>query len=277
MIETQRVKSCEAFSGCDMETKNKARLIVVVLLAFACLSACAKKEACVIAKSGLRIRSEAGVKSEHLSTIPYKEVVKVLDKKSDSKTIGGKKGYWTLVRWNKEKGWAFGGFLRKGNCVSLHEAANEGDIKRVKLLISQKANINAKDKKYRRSPLHWAVVEGHTEIAKLLLAKGAKVNAIDKKYSRSPLHWAVIEGRTEIAKLLLAKGAELNAIDKKYNWTPLHWAAFWGRTEIVKLLLSNNETNVNAKDKYGLTPLQWAVDMGHTKIVKLLKKRATTM
>ena len=66
---------------------------------------------------------------------------------------------------------------------AIHDAAKEGNLERVKFLISKGAKVNARDKK-GFTPLHWAVGKGHTEIAELLISKGAKVNAGEIKRAK---------------------------------------------------------------------------------------------
>jgi hypothetical protein len=51
----------------------------------------------------------------------------------------------------------------------LHRAANEGNIERVRSLISSGANINAKAGRYARTPLYEAAYYGHKDIVALLV------------------------------------------------------------------------------------------------------------
>ncbi len=57
----------------------------------------------------------------------------------------------------------------------LHEAAANGEIERVKLLISEGADVNVKCND-GQTPLHYAARRGHKEIVEVLLAHGADVN-----------------------------------------------------------------------------------------------------
>ena len=71
---------------------------------------------------------------------------------------------------------------------SLHEAAADGDIEQVKLLISKGADINSKDKG-GNIPLHYAVKAGKIEVVQLLIEAGADINVKDNR-DRTPLHMA---------------------------------------------------------------------------------------
>ena len=91
--------------------------------------------------------------------------------------------------------------------ISIHEAAEKGDIKAVKQHLTAGTDVNAKNK-YGVTPLHWATDKGHKEIAELLIAKGADVNAMKNKYSKTPLDWAIDFKHTELANLLRQHGGK---------------------------------------------------------------------
>ena len=116
---------------------------------------------------------------------------------------------------------------------SLHKAAAAGDIEQVKKLISEGANIDAKDKQ-GRTPLHNAAANGRMEVAELLIEKGANVNALHNS-GGTPLHVAVNGGHKEIVELLITKGADIN-VKNRAGSTPLNNAMNRGYTEIVELL-----------------------------------------
>ena len=90
--------------------------------------------------------------------------------------------------------------------MSLHQASAVADIDQLKLLISQGADVNAKDQ-YGLTPLHWAAGYGHKDIAELLLANNADVNIKDNK-GRTALQVAQEHGKTQIVEMLLKHGAE---------------------------------------------------------------------
>ncbi|TET85145.1 MAG: hypothetical protein E3J37_02540, partial [Anaerolineales bacterium] len=89
----------------------------------------------------------------------------------------------------------------------LEEVVVSGDVEGVRLLISQGADVNARNEGSYRTPLYWAAMEGHRDIVELLLAHDAEVNA----GRITALHYAAKEGHKEIAELLIAKGADVNA------------------------------------------------------------------
>nr|XP_028593175.1 ankyrin repeat domain-containing protein 12 isoform X1 [Podarcis muralis]XP_028593176.1 ankyrin repeat domain-containing protein 12 isoform X1 [Podarcis muralis]XP_028593177.1 ankyrin repeat domain-containing protein 12 isoform X1 [Podarcis muralis]XP_028593178.1 ankyrin repeat domain-containing protein 12 isoform X1 [Podarcis muralis] len=86
----------------------------------------------------------------------------------------------------------------------LHTAAIRGDIKQVKELISQGANVNVKDFA-GWTPLHEACNAGYYDVAKVLIAAGADVNTqgLDDD---TPLHDSASSGHRKIVKLLLRHG-----------------------------------------------------------------------
>ena len=124
-----------------------------------------------------------------------------------------------------------------GLSISIHKAAEEGNIEVVKQHLAAGTDVNAKDSA-RWTPLFYAAVGGHKEIVELLLASGADVNAKDVN-GGTPLHIAAFRDQKETAKLLIAKGADVNAKmvsgAKKGN-TPLDAANETGNTEIADLL-----------------------------------------
>lgn len=56
------------------------------------------------------------------------------------------------------------------------------------------------------TPLHFAAQAGHKQLAQLLISNGANVNAKDE-HAVTPLHYAASEGQKELAELLIATDA----------------------------------------------------------------------
>src|SRR5690348_3707508 len=91
-------------------------------------------------------------------------------------------------------------------------AVRKGDTARVKALLAQGADVNAKSP-YGATGLFFAADRGNMEIIKILLDHGADVNVKDTFYGATALTWAAEKERVEIIKLLLAKGATAGADD----------------------------------------------------------------
>jgi ankyrin repeat protein len=96
--------------------------------------------------------------------------------------------------------------------ISIHEAAEDGNLEAVKQHLAAGTDVNTKGDDHDETPLHDAADWGHKEIAELLIAKGSNVNA-KAGGGVTPLHWAAQQGQNEIVQLLIAKGADVNARD----------------------------------------------------------------
>jgi ankyrin repeat protein len=90
--------------------------------------------------------------------------------------------------------------------ISIHDAAESGNIEAVKHHIAAGADVNAKGFK-GMTPLHYAAYKGRKEIAELLIANGADVNTKDEE-ERTPLDFAINKNHTEIADLLRKHGGK---------------------------------------------------------------------
>ena len=94
--------------------------------------------------------------------------------------------------------------------ISIHEAAEKGDLEAIKQHIAAGTNINSTNGKDGETPLHRAITRGQTEAVKLLIEKGCDINIGRSKDGDTPLDMAESRGRTKSAKLLRDKGAKRN-------------------------------------------------------------------
>jgi hypothetical protein len=155
----------------------------------------------------------------------------------------------------------------KSKNKELLEASEKGDVEKVKKLLKEGADLNAKNW-FGWTPLHLAAYNGHIEVVKLLIEKGANVNA--RNNGDTPLHLAAENGHIEVVKLLIEKGANVNAKGSS-GWTPLHEAANDGHIEVVRLLLEHG-AEPNIKDVWGKTAIDLAREEGYFDIVELIEK-----
>jgi ankyrin repeat protein len=150
------------------------------------------------------------------------------------------------------------GTAHRGDGDLLYNAVAVADIEEVKRLITQGADVNARNR-FGDTPLRRAAYEGHTQVVELLINRGANVNTRNGSLGTA-LHGAAHAGVAEIAALLLNHGANVNARNK-LGKTPLHYAVEARASEVVELLIKNR-ARVEARDKGGNTPLNYTASSG---------------
>jgi len=98
--------------------------------------------------------------------------------------------------------------MSRNKLKTLHDAARDGDIDQVQLLLSQGANVNEKNR-MGWTPLHTAIRNRRLALIEPLIAKGADINAADNR-GQTPLMAAIYIGQKDAVELLIAKGADVN-------------------------------------------------------------------
>ena len=127
-----------------------------------------------------------------------------------------------------------------------------------------------------RTLLHDAAGEGEVEIVELLLDMGAGKFSQDDK-APSPLYCVANEcsapGASEIVRILLRRDSgSVNAAYGVKRCTPLHMAARRGNLEVISALLDGG-AEIEARDSVGETPLRRAVNCNKVEAVRLLLAR----
>ena len=143
-------------------------------------------------------------------------------------------------------------------------AADRGDAARVKKLIAQGANVNAKDEK-QDSAFLIASANGHTEVVKLALVAGADLKSTNR-YGGTGLIPACHHGHLETVRLLLTTKIDVNHVNR-LGWTALLEAVVLGNggpnhTAIVAALVKAG-ADPNVKDRQRMTALAHARQRGY--------------
>jgi len=150
--------------------------------------------------------------------------------------------------------------------ASIHNAARNGNLNRVRALLNSGANINTRDNVGQTALIH-AATPGHLEVVRLLLNRGANINTRDDEEGGTALIYAASSGQLPLVKLLLNRGANVNARDISRESALMH-VAYSGHLPVVRLLLKRgantngilnnprmraNVKNAIMKHKAGLT------------------------
>ncbi|MDX2226681.1 MAG: ankyrin repeat domain-containing protein [Verrucomicrobiae bacterium] len=128
------------------------------------------------------------------------------------------------------------------NFVSPHDgrtalivAASNNAVELIHTLLSNKADIEAKDRQ-GRTALLWAIATSNTNSAYALMQRGANRNAVNPEDGLTALGLAVHKNLSGIIGPLLDSGAD-PLIKDKQGLTPVEIAFHLGRFEIMEMIL----------------------------------------
>ena len=197
----------------------------------------------------------------------------------------------------------------KDSTGPLIQAAREGFLSLIKLLIKRGVDLHEEKDSAGRTPLMWAAYKGHTSVVRFLLEQGVDINA-QSQSGRIALMWAIAGGRLNIVRLLVKSGADLNLRDNNAKVKALTWARvkkLYGADYLlsqavgdgsleeikkkydshrdmrlinalaseeqrgkVKFLLAKNDFDPYAEDDRGWTALMWAMEQNYIEEAKEL-------
>jgi len=151
--------------------------------------------------------------------------------------------------------------------VPLGTAVEQGDLSRLRALIAQKVDPNAR-RVDGTTALHAAVHADRLDMVQALLAAGATAAAADR-YGVTPLYLACLNGNADIVARLLDAGVDPNTADPTGE-TALMTAARTGIPAAIRALLDRG-ARVDARDpEFQQTALMIASREGHAAAVRLL-------
>jgi ankyrin repeat protein len=119
--------------------------------------------------------------------------------------------------------------------------------------------------------LHAAAEEGNIDTVKSLLERGMDINARNTG-NQTPLDRPAAKGNVDAVRSLIEQGAEVDSRATE-GWTPLHEACRFGHLEVSRILLDRDGANVNARKQGYWTPIHFSITNGYLEIVKLLLER----
>jgi len=132
-------------------------------------------------------------------------------------------------------------FLVLWNCgtqgADIHQAIWDGDFAKVKAMLKENPDLAGSRDENGSMPLHAAAFTGQTNMVELLLSYKADVNA-KNRYGYAPLRDAAAKGQVGRPLYCWRITRTLNAGDNA-GVTALHVAAEEGQTEVARLLLEH--------------------------------------
>ena len=151
----------------------------------------------------------------------------------------------------------------------LHEAAESGDVDKVRKLIEGgRYSVDCVDGN-GWTPLHKAASRGHVDVVRVLVSEfSANANACTGN-GDTPLHLAASSGHLDVVRVFVSDSkADVNACAQSGE-TPLHLASYRGHLDVVRVLVSEFSANANACTSNGDTPLHLAASSGHLDVVRV--------
>jgi len=138
--------------------------------------------------------------------------------------------------------------------TALIEAADEGSLTSMKLLLKADADINYYWGQDSPTAISMAASEGHLECLRLLVENGADINGISK--SIPPLHIAAAEGKRGIIDYLISQKVDLDKKDVAGRTALMYGAAEGQKHTVIKLLEAGADKSI--MDSNGSTAKSYA-------------------
>lgn len=137
-------------------------------------------------------------------------------------------------------------------------------------LLSNGADINARDRAGATPLMHAIARKGNDSMVKLLILSGANINAKNNRGYTPLMIAAQTPDTEELIRLLLLKGASVNDV-AEYGLTALIIASQNGASPAVISSLIAKGADINAKTYSGATALTLARKSGFKKVVRALE------
>jgi len=146
-------------------------------------------------------------------------------------------------------------------------AAHWNDVATAGLLIRAQADANLAND-FGMTPLSRACTNGSAALVELLLSSGANPNTRIAT-GETPIMTCASTGNVDAVRALIARGADVNAKEPAQNQDALMWAASERHPDVVRLLVEAG-ANTQSHTKKGFTALHFAAREGDIDTVRQL-------
>ena len=103
----------------------------------------------------------------------------------------------------------------------LFKAIEKGDVETVEKLISKGVSLNVHGGSLNVTPLHYSASTNNAKLAELLITNKADIDARDED-NQTPLHTAAYNNSSEVAEVLLKKKSKLQSKGCRWRDTSSH-------------------------------------------------------
>lgn len=141
----------------------------------------------------------------------------------------------------------------------LHRAAHEGDVETLERLVSDGADLNARDGA-GRTPAHVAAFASNDTALQALAAAGADMNALEHQ-AYDVVTIAAVANDPDLVTLAIELGNRADLVTSPYDGTALIAAAHLGHAEVVRRLIAGGAP-LDHVNNLGWTALIEAVVLG---------------
>ncbi len=146
-------------------------------------------------------------------------------------------------------------------------AAHQNDLDTAELLLGAGADANTAND-FRMTPLSQACTNGSAAFVRLLLKSGANPNTAIAT-GVTPLMTCAKSGSVDAVKRLLEYGAAIEAKEPDQHQTALMWAAAEHQLSVAQALIEAH-ADLKARSKAGFTAIHFAARQGDREMVQLL-------
>jgi uncharacterized protein len=146
-------------------------------------------------------------------------------------------------------------------------AAHQNDLDTAELLVGASADANIANE-FKMTPLSQACTNGNDAFVRLLLKSGANPNT-PIGTGVTPLMTCAKSGSVDAVKRLLEFGAAIEAKEPDQHQTALMWAAAEHQLKVVQALIDAH-ADLKAHSKAGFTAMHFAARQGDLEMVQLL-------